>query len=247
MLHSKDLKPCGTCHFCSVSLDRKEAKFCSRSCNAKYGNKYQSIDQERRAAARIKAYEENPNLCLNCKRPITLEGRSIYDAKRNKFCNKSCSAKYNNSHRNAKYRCKWCGRKAAKWYCNDQCKEKYYIKINKPPKPKRKLLAEHTKKEIFEKAKNYASARSSIQKHAQRVFSEHGSLDKCYYCGSSLGIDVCHVKDVSDFSDASLISEINSPVNLIALCKRHHYEFDNDILSLKEIARAGFAPASSWV
>lgn len=181
MQHSKDLVPCGTCHFCSKSLDRKEAKFCSRSCNAKYSNKYRRTEVTRRTAAKAKAYSENPKLCLFCKSPMLLkQGQTVYNMMRNKFCNKSCAAKYHNyAGQTNTYRCKWCGRIINKWYCNNVCKEKYYIKINKPPKPKRKYLADFTKKEVYAKNKNYASARSTIQSHARATFVKHKSIDRC--------------------------------------------------------------------
>lgn len=38
-------------------------------------------------------YEKQPKLCVNCADPLD------YDKKRNKFCSKSCSAKYNNTGR----------------------------------------------------------------------------------------------------------------------------------------------------
>lgn len=42
-------------------------------------------------------YNKNPKLCLNCENIIPWERRH------NKFCNKSCSASYNNKRRAKKY------------------------------------------------------------------------------------------------------------------------------------------------
>jgi hypothetical protein len=196
MIHSKDLIPNGNCHFCDSKTDREPAKFCSRSCNARYGNVFKIQEADKKRNEEIASYNADPKKCLFCGSPMHLkEGQRVYDAMRNNFCNKSCSAKHNNLHRNAKYRCKWCGKLSKGWYCNEECKEKFYIKQNRPPKLKRKSLAEKTKGEVFAAAKNYASARSNIQKHARRVYKNSNSLDKCLHCGYAVGIDVCHIRD----------------------------------------------------
>ncbi len=46
---------------------------------------------------------------------------------------------------------------------------------------------------------------------------------------------VCHVKKVSDFPLDTQIKVVNAPSNLIGLCPNHHWEFDNGVLSIKEL------------
>ncbi len=55
---------------------------------------------------------------------------------------------------------------------------------------------------------------------------------ECYHCGYTLHVDVCHVKAVKDFAPSSTLREVNSVSNLIALCRNHHWEFDNGHLLL---------------
>ena len=56
-----------------------------------------AIIQKQEAKERIDKYNENPNLCLCCKKPILAPyGKKLRETKRKKFCNKSCAAKYNN-------------------------------------------------------------------------------------------------------------------------------------------------------
>lgn len=45
---------------------------------------------------------------------------------------------------------------------------------------------------------------------------------KCKICGYNKHIEVAHIKAVSEFSDSTLISEINDINNLIGLCPNHH-------------------------
>lgn len=236
MQHSKDLIPCGTCHFCSEPTSRQKAKFCSLSCNAKYGNKY-------RTNLTIERYNANPKLCLYCKAPMLLKkGQKVSHMMQNKFCDKSCGAKYHNPPgKTNSYHCKWCGKLSTKWYCNNSCKQKYYKKIStpkpiKPPKPP--AIETQTKGEARKRYKSFQSYRSMIQKHARKTLLTNNTSPSCKYCGYSIGIDVCHVRGVSNFSDDTLIKVINDIKNLMALCKRHHHEYDYGILAIESIISA---------
>ena len=95
-----------------------------------------------------------------------------------------------------------------------------------------------TKKEIFEERKNWQSARTAIRKVANNIFDEYNIPKKCIICGYDKHIEIAHIKAVSEFSDDTLISEINDINNLAPLCPNHHWEFDNGILSKDEIINA---------
>ncbi len=90
------------------------------------------------------------------------------------------------------------------------------------------LLSKSSKKEVFDRNKNWQSARSSIRRNAQKIFETSGKEKKCSVCGYKNHVEICHIKSVSSFNDDSLIEEINHIDNLIALCPNHHWEFDND-------------------
>lgn len=47
---------------------------------------------------KLKEYNESPNICLFCgEKILCTDIKRLYDVKRKKFCNRSCSASYNNS------------------------------------------------------------------------------------------------------------------------------------------------------
>lgn len=96
-------------------------------------------------------------------------------------------------------------------------------------------VAEQTKGSLFNSRKNWQSARSSIRKLAEKAFRESGLPCKCAICGYSNHVEIAHIKAVSEFSDDTLISEIDSPDNLIGLCPNHHWEFDNGLLTKEYI------------
>jgi len=54
----------------------------------------------------------------------------------------------------------------------------------------------------------------------------------CAKCNYDKHIEICHIKDIKDFADDALISEINSPFNLVGLCRNCHWELHNNLISL---------------
>ena len=88
-----------------------------------------------------------------------------------------------------------------------------------------------TKGELFGCRKNWQSARTAIRKLADSIFKKSNKPRECAVCGYSKHIEIAHIKGVSEFSDDSLVSEINDINNLVALCPNHHWEFDSGNLS----------------
>lgn len=160
----------------------------------------------------IKKYYENPNYCKYCGKIIHInDGDKIYEVKRKEFCNRSCSASFNN-------------------------KIPKRIKKVKEKIIKRLILGNKTKGELFENRSNWQNARSAIQKNARVIFENSNEPKCCKECGYDKHYEVCHIKSVSSFSDDSLIKDINNIENLIALCPTHHWEFDNNVLNISSIS-----------
>jgi len=74
-----------------------------------------------------------------------------------------------------------------------------------------------------------------IRSHARRVISSLDLEKKCQCCGFMNGVQVCHIKPIGDFSEESLISEVNSVENLILLCPNCHWLFDHGYKSIEKI------------
>ncbi|MCI0560173.1 MAG: HNH endonuclease, partial [Nitrososphaera sp.] len=135
-------------------------------------------------------------------------GARVADVKRKRFCNQSCAGAYNNKVR---IRAK---------------------KASPAPKvPKVVPLAERTKGQLFGRGTWHLAA-SSIRTHARKVYYASGGARCCFVCGYDRYIEVCHIRDVSDFPDEALISEINSVNNLVGLCPNHHRELDKGFLTI---------------
>ena len=99
---------------------------------------------------------------------------------------------------------------------------------------KKQEVSSQTKKNIFEKRKNWQSARSAIQKNARLIFFKENMNPKCFICGYDKHVEVAHIKPVSEFDENATILEINDINNLIGLCPNHHWEYDNNLLNIEK-------------
>lgn len=69
-----------------------------------------------------------------------------------------------------------------------------------------------------------------IRQMSRNLYKKSGRPMQCLVCQYELHVDICHIKDVNSYSLDTPITEINSLNNLTALCKNHHWEFDNGYL-----------------
>jgi predicted HNH restriction endonuclease len=149
------------------------------------------------------------NKCLNCQK----------ETNNPKFCSRSCAATYNNK----KYPKRTPNKKCARCnnlitynlkYCND-CKFKQGEDIT-------------LSKAIYHchhKSSAFALVRSRARKIARDL-----NLNICQNCGYNKHVEICHRKPIADFDESTMLSVINHPDNLIALCPNCHWEFDHNQL-----------------
>jgi 5-methylcytosine-specific restriction endonuclease McrA len=88
------------------------------------GGKISAIKSRERA---IKKYYENPKVCLNCKKIISvLDNEKVYKTKKKKFCSQSCSVSFSNCKRGKEKYCPICNKFLSKKflkikYCSKEC------------------------------------------------------------------------------------------------------------------------------
>ena len=82
-----------------------------------------------------------------------------------------------------------------------------------------------------------ANAYDTIRQNA-RTYSKYFYSAKCLLCNYDKHYEVCHVKDLKDFSGDETIFEVNNKTNLIHLCPNCHWEFDHGQISLEVIRAA---------
>lgn len=158
----------------------------------------------------LESYYKNPNKCLYCDNIIEVYGGNVADAKKKKFCNRTHSAVYNNKKRTKPAESK-----------------------NKKP---RFLLENLTKSELKDRYTSILDIHSTIRQHSRKIYEKSNKPKICFVCGYDLHVDICHINDVQSFQDNITMKEINDITNLIALCKNHHWEFDNGYLKIVGMA-----------
>lgn len=145
--------------------------------------------------------------CVNC-------GRETLNPK---FCSKSCAAIVNNKASPKRKRvinlCNSCGGEL-------------------PHKPTRRTKCDEclkakdmTLQEAIYTLHHRSSAYALVRSRARSVLQPKDK--SCETCGYSKHVEVCHITPIGSFPLTALVSEVNSPSNLKALCPNCHWEFDN--------------------
>lgn len=111
-------------------------------------------------------------------------------------------------------------------FCSRSCSASY----NNQKSPKRQLASSKTLKDY--ESSNYRTFKSRVCDHARRTYKNANKSYSCYFCNYSLHVEIAHINPIASFSKEALISEVNHPDNLVALCPTHHWEFDNGFIKL---------------
>lgn len=187
---------------------------------------------------------ETPLVCRNCNQPFN--SRNPWESRRRLYCGLTCAASYNNRLHPKR-------RKVRPMVLDRKCREcsatfpvrrnpsgKFQVRefcpscaaSKKDLRGDRGSLHSVTKGQLFSKRRNWQSARSSIQKDARTVYQSSCRPQCCLICGYEKHFQVSHRRSVSSFPPETLVGEINSIENLIALCPNHHWEHDHGLLSV---------------
>lgn len=152
-----------------------------------------------------------------------------------KFCGRSCAARFNNTAYPKKKKqqrlCKKCSSPVGKYrtLC-DGCLKTGTKKTRDGDQVPYDLI---TKGDILT---DDIQRFRRIREGARQVALDHGKLKACHECGYSLHVEACHVIPIKDFPNDTLLKDLNSPSNLVGLCRNHHWEFDHGYLTLKVTA-----------
>ena len=164
--------------------------------------------------------------CLWCNIEIT---RKLYGKDKGKYCSRSCSVRARNQARGVRSgnvwgKCIGCGARVSTHKANILCKG---------CKPHVNKLADKTLSELRSEF-NLNQYHAKIRGNARAVYFASGKSMSCKVCSYDLHVDICHVIAVHQFNADRTLGEVNNIDNLVALCKNHHWEFDNGMLDLRD-------------
>ncbi len=157
--------------------------------------------------------------CINCEKEIP-----EYKDKRQKFCDRSCAATFNNRlhpKRRPERLCSRCSKPLSSGakLCQGCVNARHLERVQGQP------TVNYMLKDSASRAKN-----SPIRKWARRTLELEGRARKCEKCGFDLVIQVCHIRPIVDFPEDTLMGVVNSAGNLIYLCPNHHAMLDRGLL-----------------
>lgn len=205
-----------TCKFCSEPILIKEneqykdvfrKKFCSRSCASKYGHK------------------ETDKYRTTINKPSRIE-TDFTDEELIRFYKESNSLK--DLETKIGYKNITSQNRVVKKFLE------LGLDINNLKNKEDINVVDLTKRELYNRRSSWQNARSTIQKYARITYKGSDKPKECIVCKYTKHYEVAHITAVSDFSDDTLISEINHIDNLIALCPNHHWEYDNTDFDIKD-------------
>lgn len=165
--------------------------------------------------------------CKNCNNQLLIPN---YKLKENNFCNQTCANTYNNP--NPKINRTSCCDNCLKTFTktkdqvSNTCSQFCYMELGM----KNRLMKDSVKR-------GGANTYDNVRQNA-RTYSKYFYPAKCMICNYDKHYEVCHVKDLKDFTREETLYEVNNKTNLIHLCPNCHWEFDHNQLDIKEIREA---------
>lgn len=162
--------------------------------------------------------------CDTCGKFINKKPSQISKTKHN-FCDHSCAARFTNHQRRTKSVCPSCGGRKdySAIVCRQCSKSKKFEQVQLTPISR-----------FFNKG-NSRIKYSQIRKWANKAADYYELPKCCSVCSFSIYTEVAHIIPISEFSDSSLMRDVNSKDNLVRLCPNHHIMLDKGIITPAEV------------
>lgn len=201
---------------CQAIFDRRLAE---HNGNIKRGRKRTTCSAKCAASLRRK-YIDRSKLCKNCGETF------IFEKTEQKFCSKSCSAKFTNQKRK-KY-CTICDIAEVKGKTNfcKECREERAFSLRENDSYRIMTL-----KELRDKYGTH-QFHGKVRGHARSVFKRSKLEYKCAVpnCEFNLHVQIAHIISIKDFPETATIFEVNQIENLKPLCPNHHWMYDHGMM-----------------
>ncbi len=155
-------------------------------------------------------------LCLYCEIEIPK-----HKDLRQKFCGRSCAAKYNNPKRSPKHICLDCGARlthSTKNRCH-QCRMNL-VETQARERPIKDFFVEGASRAKF----------NHVRRWARKLIDRSNRVKECEMCNFDVVVEVCHLEPIASFPEDTPMGIVNSLDNLIYLCPNHHAMLDKGLL-----------------
>lgn len=157
--------------------------------------------------------------CINCQKVTSNP----------KYCSRSCSAVISNRispKRRPEGQCLSCN-------VSISTVHRFCSKCA-PIKPTRDMTLQEAVYVRHGRPSAFALVRTRARSIAKRLH-----MTSCAFCDYNKHVEIAHIRAISDFSLDTMLSIVNDPDNLIALCRNCHWELDHGLL---KVGHNGYAP-----
>ena len=177
--------------------------------------------------------------CKNCNKEFEKTAAEIRKTKNN-FCSRSCAASLNNKGRQRNKpvdrKCKKCNSDFTRHEGHQSisfCQECFPRWGDQSNWYKSLTLQEYQNRDSVKD--KHPSWRNANVRNFCRSWNKDLREMPCKRCGYPHHVELCHIKAIASFPDNITLGEINSPDNILVLCRNCHWEFDNNMLDIVSI------------
>lgn len=198
------------------------SRFVDSSSSLGGGNRTHVVQHILNLFRRQGEYTKMPE-CNNpdCRRPATI-----------KYCSKSCAATINNKLKPKR------AKTSKQWNLCDICGDLVRGRRHRGcsiVKSDSVTLGEYAERRAVKD--RHPSWKNSQVRVQNRIANKTLRQIPCQVCGYSTHVELAHIKPITAFSRDTPIGIVNSPSNLLVLCRNHHWEFDHGVLTLDQIPK----------
>lgn len=164
------------------------------------------------------------DVCIEC------DEEFLRKTKNQRFCSGKCRTRYHVrkwAERNAKI-CKHCGTKIKHNASTNTCRK--CLRENERKKLMETTLGDHLAQSQGEGKDRYNGIRGLA-----KAWNPDINGNPCQNCGYDRHSELAHIKAISEYDRNAKLAEVNSPNNLLSLCRNCHWEFDHGLLTIEDI------------
>lgn len=181
-------------------------------------------------------------MIVNCNKCKIKFKKTNSEVKRSKtgrhYCSKSCAASINNLgvERNKKVK-RTCNRCSKEYSRTTRHKSPLICKSCSTGIADKREAAKNTSIGEYQVKGKPPSWKNSAIRNFCRSWNKELRELPCQSCGYDKHVELCHVKPITSFGSTATLREVNSPDNILVLCRNCHWEFDHSLLPIAEIPK----------
>lgn len=179
-------------------------------------------------------------MIVSCNVCNTQFNKSLRDIKntKNNYCSREC---FGIAKKHAPRKERTCVDCNIKFYSkkSNKCSKRFCDNCRKKYENITEYLKSYSIKEYLDHLNCWQNKDPSYKSSGIGVLNRKWNKDlldyACQNCNYELHIELCHITGIANFDDSATLGIVNSPNNILVLCRNCHWEFDHNLLDIKDI------------